>query len=269
MFLLLKPKVNHFINFVHKFEEITLDKNNENFIIEDNKILNNKLFAHGKDIIIILDFFHSDDNHGGDVSSAFLNYFKYFLKKDIDVHPILLSFNKNNMNIEHIDLIEYKEKTLKKYHNVLVKSYSFENYLKKIKDLNADSKIVLSLSIHKSTFKNNIILLSKKYDLKIAQAYLNNGIFDKNHSLTKNEFEKEYWPIILWFNFIMDKTNTLVTTNLKNKPLFWIKQISSNELNFNNNEERRKFNNIYKSTSFVTPILAYEYYLNKNSNLIK
>lgn len=73
---------------------------------------------------------------------------------------------------------------------------------------------------------------------------------------------------MFWFNFIMDRTNTIVVSTLDDKPFFWIKSISSDDLNISK-KEKKSINNVFDSASLLTPILAYEYYLNNGKNILE
>lgn len=254
-------RIPSFINDI-KLLEKTLEqeeRNNKEITDLDKTILNNELNANGKDIMIILDWFEKD-THGQDVSDSLLTYFEHYLQKEIDIKIINLSFNKDEDDIEHIDLINYQEKRFDRYIKVSNESYSLDTYLKKIRELNHDSKIVLSLSLHRSNFRNDIIKYSKLYDIKIAQGYFNNGFFYVETGYN-DEPIKYYFNVMFWFNFIMDTTNTIVVSTLDDKPFFWIKSISLDNLNIS----QKNILNM-RSVSLLTPSLGYEYYLNKNSN---
>ncbi len=270
-------------------------KVNKPFLPEDKAKIENFIDGKGKDIIIILDFFeeknsnneeiYSKYTHGAKVVERFIDYYKNELKKEkYDILPIFLSFDVNSGSHKDIKIKALLKN--KNYKDFIKKSYPLEEYIKIIREKNPNSKIVLSLSISKFGLNDKIIELSKKYDLKLAQAYVNYHDFDQILNL-------------IHFYYFIDKTNTLIVYNGRVKPLLYnVKKINPNniDMNLNNHIENLKnkdiefFNSIseerkenyiknefilnnrfskYYSTSFLTPILAYEYYLNPNSNLIK
>ena len=139
--------------------------------------------------------------------------------------------------------------------------YSLEKYIKFIREKNPNSKIVLSSSFYKPGYNEVAIELSKKYDLKLAQAYFNDYYINK-------------WMTLIQFYFLFDKTNTLIVHNGDLVPLLYnIKKVSYLDIDiyredvknrfFNTNEEISYRNLIlsmsYRATSYLTPILAYEY----------
>ena len=111
--------------------------------------------------------------------------------------------------------------------------------------------------------------MSKKYDLKLAQAYFNDYFINK-------------WMTLVQFYFLLDKTNTLIVHNGDLVPLLYnVKKVSYLDINIDREEVRNRLFKVgrevshiqlplrqfYNATSYLTPILAYEYYLNPDSNL--
>lgn len=255
------------------------------FSVKDQSIIEKHINAQGKDILIILDLFerkspYADVNriirvgsHGEIVANKFFNYYKFELKKDkLDILPILISFDLKKYTTNELR-IQVEKKSV--FLDLTTEGYSLENYIKLIRELNPNSKIVLSTSFFRLGFNEIAVSLSKKYDLKLAQAYLNShGISD--------------WFYYLQTHLFFDKTNALIVHNGEVTPLLYnVKKVSYldididredvknrllKEINYNNQEVDKNLalkTSKYNSTSILTPILAYEYYLNPDSNLIK
>lgn len=237
-----------------------LDKivvNNKEISIEDKENFDNELNANGKDIIVIVDMFERKGYHGEEVSDRLLIYFKHYLKKDLDIKIIKLSLNKELGNIENLNLIDYKEKRFYRYKSISNNSYSLETYLKKIKELNPNSKIAFSQSTFHYGYQDKLIELSNKYNFKIGLSYFNE--FNRY-----NIFLDIY--SILWFYLMLDKTtNTNVIALERFKPLFIKNYLTINNLK----KEYQTYSLKHYSTSFLTPIITYELYLNSNSNIIQ
>ncbi len=249
------------------------------FLPKDKEKIEKFIDAKNKDILIILDLFenkypnsektYSTDSHGYIVTKKFLNYLKYELKKEeLDFLPILLSFDlkKDSSNELRLQIMNKKGG----FEHLTKEGYSLEEYIKFIREKNPNSKIVLSLSFYKLGFNDLAIELSKKYDLKLAQAYFNDYYINKWHNLIQ-------------FYFFFDKTNTLIVHNGDLVPLLYnAKKVSYLDIDIDREDVKNRLlkevninkflalnTNKYNSTSILTPILAYEYYLNPNSNLIK
>lgn len=250
---------------------------NKPFNEEDKKVISKFIDAKGKDIIIILDEFEdkNDYPHGRSVNHHLNRYIKEKLNKEIDVLPILLSISEvEDEKLGHnFFLYQYKEE--KGYRKTTKLHYSLENYIGLIRELNPNSKIVLSLSTTVLLLNDKVVTLSKKYNLKVAQAYF-------------NSYAPNQWIWMIHYYLFMNKKDILIVTNSKLNTLsISNKRVSPNDVDLNKNGFREEFlkgnngvasegytrNRFYlnnwpfNSTSFLTPILAYEYYLNKNSNL--
>ena len=242
------------------YERLKLNNFDKVYNKDDETILNKELNSNGKDILVILDTFNYSDNHGNQVSYFFNNYIKEELNKELDFLPIYLNFNEQSPNITNIELLKNRFKNDDFYYKTILKhEYFLEVYLKKLRELNPNSKIVISLSFTKFGFNNEMIKLSKKYDIKIVQGYLN--LF---------KYYETWYDYFFWFfyyNIFLDTTNTIMVTNTKNQPYINIKKLTLNNLN------TKKLNRYYifelsDSNSLLTPVMAYEYYLNPNSNII-
>lgn len=253
-------------------------KVNKPFLLEDKAKIENFIDGKGKDIIIIVDLFenkseytgeiHSHKSHGDKVFNEFLDYIKLELKKEeLDVLPILLSFDLEKYSSNELRL-QVKKKT-RFFEHLTKEGYSLEEYIKFIREKNPNSKIVLSSSFYKPGYNEVAIELSKKYDLKLAQAYFNDYFINK-------------WMTLVQFYFLFDKTNTLIVHNGDLVPLLYnIKKVSYLDVDIDREEVRNRLFKVgrevshiqlplrqfYNATSYLTPILAYEYYLNPDSNL--
>ncbi len=253
-------------------------KVNKPFLLEDKEKIENFIDGKGKDIIIIVDLFenkseytgeiHSHKSHGDKVFNEFLDYIKLELKKEeLDVLPILLSFDLEKYSSNELRL-QVKKKT-RFFEHLTKEGYSLEEYIKFIREKNPNSKIVLSSSFYKPGYNEVAIELSKKYDLKLAQAYFNDYFINK-------------WMTLVQFYFLFDKTNTLIVHNGDLVPLLYnIKKVSYLDVDIDREEVRNRLFKVgrevshiqlplrqfYNATSYLTPILAYEYYLNPDSNL--
>lgn len=228
-----------------------------------------------KDIIVFLDFDYSNnkDAHGKIVLDSFFKYFHMVLNKEPDVQIITLTFKDSN-SINDIDIVEYDKISGSK--RILEESYPLENYISAIRELSPRSKILLSTSFIKSRNHNNLVNLSNIYDFKISKGFLNDNILSgKDENRDKIDFHAIYW-----FNFIMDRTNTiLVALNyFKPEDVFSntipksdIKTITLNNLKLYQElsvENKVKLINLFQSSSELTPILGYEYYINDKRNLV-
>ncbi len=250
-----------------------------NIVEEDKELISKVVDAKGKDIIIILDTFEKmDENdefpHGGSVNYYFNRYIKNELKKEMDVLPILLSSPKHTR--ADLELILYENKNVHDYNRVIKNVYSLETYIKFIKEKNPNSKIVLSMSFVRFFINDKIINLSKKYNFHIAQAYF-------------NSYESNQWLWMIHHYLFMNKKDVLIVSNGRLNPILSAgKNVNTNDIDFNSNGYRNEIlkifdgfefnedfiksrfylnNNPFYSTSYLTPILAYEYYLNPKSNL--
>ena len=268
-------------------------KVNKPFLPEDKAKIERFIDGKGKDIIIIVDLFenkseytgeiHSHKSHGDKVFNEFLDYIKLELKKEeLDVLPILLSFDLEKYSSNELRL-QVKKKT-RFFEHLTKEGYSLEEYIKFIREKNPNSKIVLSSSFYKPGYNEVAIELSKKYDLKLAQAYFNDYFINK-------------WMTLIQFYFLFNKTNTLIVHNGDLVPLLYnVKKVSYLDIDIykkhikeqlmkswgkdlyskytkeqieNKNYIHMKLRMylFYRATSYHTPVLAYEYYLNPDSNL--
>ena len=257
-----------------KYTDVPID-----IVEEDKELISKVVDAKGKDIIIILDTFEKmDENdefpHGGSVNYYFNRYIKNELKKEMDVLPILLSSPKHTR--ADLELILYENKDVHDYNKVIKNVYSLETYIKFIKEKNPNSKIVLSMSFVRFFINDKIINLSKKYNFHIAQAYF-------------NSYESNQWLWMIHHYLFMNKKDVLIVSNGRLNPILSAgKNVNTNDIDFNSNGYRNEIlkifdgfefnedfiksrfylnNNPFYSTSYLTPILAYEYYLNPKSNL--
>lgn len=257
-----------------KYTDVPID-----IVEEDKELISKVVDAKGKDIIIILDTFEKmDENdefpHGGSVNYYFNRYIKNELKKEMDVLPILLSSPKHTR--ADLELILYENKNVHDYNRVIKNVYSLETYIKFIKEKNPNSKIVLSMSFVRFFINDKIINLSKKYNFHIAQAYF-------------NSYKPDQWLWMIHHYLFMNKKDVLIVSNGRLNPILSAgKNINTNDIDFNSNGYRNEIlkifdgfefnedfiksrfylnNNPFYSTSYLTPILAYEYYLNPKSNL--
>ena len=257
-----------------KYTDVPID-----IVEEDKELISKVVDAKGKDIIIILDTFEKmDENdefpHGGSVNYYFNRYIKNELKKEMDVLPILLSSPKHTR--ADLELILYENKNVHDYNRVIKNVYSLETYIKFIKEKNPNSKIVLSMSFVRFFINDKVIDLSKKYNFHIAQAYF-------------NSYESNQWLWMIHHYLFMNKKDVLIVSNGRLNPILSAgKNVNTNDIDFNSNGYRNEIlkifdgfefnedfiksrfylnNNPFYSTSYLTPILAYEYYLNPKSNL--
>lgn len=259
-----------------KYTDVSID-----IVEEDKELISKVVDAKGKDIIIILDTFEKmDENdefpHGGSVNYYFNRYIKNELKKEMDVLPILLSSPKHTR--ADLELILYENKDVHDYNKVIKNVYSLETYIKFIKEKNPNSKIVLSMSFVRFFINDKVIDLSKKYNFHIAQAYF-------------NSYESNQWLWMIHHYLFMNKKDVLIVSNGKLNPILSAgKNVNTNDVDFYLNGYRKEYTSYYNrdiydvedgflrtrfylnndpfySTSFLTPILAYEYYLNPKSNL--
>ena len=268
-------------------------KVNKPFLPEDKAKIENFIDGKGKDILIIVDLFeekypnsnktYSSDTHGEKVSNRFLQYLKDELhQKEFDILPIFISFDLERYSTNELRIQTKNKKGL--FRHLTKEGYSLEEYIKFIREKNPNSKIVLSSSFYKPGYNEVAIELSKKYDLKLAQAYFNDYFINK-------------WMTLIQFYFLFDKTNTLIVHNGDLVPLLYnAKKVSyldidiykkhikeqlmkswGEDLYSKYTKEQIEDKNyihmklrmylFYRSTSYHTPILAYEYYLNPESNL--
>lgn len=257
-----------------KYTDVPID-----IVEEDKELISKVVDAKGKDIIIILDTFEKmDENdefpHGRSVNYYFNRYIKNELKKEMDVLPILLSSPKHTR--ADLELILYENKNIHDYNKVIKNVYNLETYIKFIKEKNPNSKIVLSMSFVRFFINDKIINLSKKYNFHIAQAYF-------------NSYESNQWLWMIHHYLFMNKKDVLIVSNGRLNPILSAgKNVNTNDIDFNSNGYRNEIlkifdgfefnedfiksrfylnNNPFYSTSYLTPILAYEYYLNPKSNL--
>ena len=232
--------------------------NNKEIIQEDKIVFNEHLNANGKDIIIILDFFNFNmyqGDHGNQVNLHLFDYLNNNLKKNDDIYVINLSFDETKNNIENINLLK-EDQSSYDFKQINKETYQLEKYISIIRELNPNSKIVLSLSLVKFFINDKIIELSKKYNYKIAQSYVNFSQGGYINRLNILDF--------IIKEFIYSSKNTMFVTLEGFGALWYNKQISLKDTSSKINKNR--LNNY--STSFLTPILAYEYYLNKETNII-
>lgn len=257
-----------------KYTDVPID-----IVEEDKELISKVVDAKGKDIIIILDTFEKmDENdefpHGGSVNYYFNRYIKNELKKEMDVLPILLSSPKHTR--ADLELILYENKDVHDYNKVIKNVYNLETYIKFIKEKNPNSKIVLSMSFVRFFINDKVIDLSKKYNFHIAQAYF-------------NSYESNQWLWMIHHYLFMNKKDILIVSNGRLNPILSAgKNVNTNDIDFNLNGYKKEIlknfdgfefnedfiksrfylnNDPFYSTSFLTPILAYEYYLNPKSNL--
>lgn len=257
-----------------KYTDVPID-----IVEEDKELISKVVDAKGKDIIIILDTFEKmNENdefpHGGSVNYYFNRYIKNELKKEMDVLPILLSSPKHTR--ADLELILYENKNVHDYNKVIKNVYSLETYIKFIKEKNPNSKIVLSMSFVRFFINDKVIDLSKKYNFHIAQAYF-------------NSYKPDQWLWMIHHYLFMNKKDVLIVSNGRLNPILSAgKNVNTNDIDFNLNGFRNEIlknfdgfefnedfiksrfylnNDPFYSTSFLTPILAYEYYLNPKSNL--
>lgn len=225
----------------------------------NNEKINKELFANEKNILIILDNFDKPNYHGINVSDKLYIYFKNYLKKEVDIKIINLSFNNNSGNLQNLKLINYNGEKIEKYKKVSNNEYSLETYLKQIKKINPNSKIVLSLSVFNYKIYQDIIKLSIKYNFNIGYAYFNNFIINNNYNPI-NICRSLY--LFIYFNIFLDtKTNIKIIAREDYKPLFK-NYLTINYLNKSIVDQYIK--NL--PTSYLTPILTYEYYFNNSIN---
>lgn len=257
----------------------------EDFLLNQENEINLKILKEqsNKDILIILDDFKNGkfNDHGTKISSSFIEYYFKYAKENNgkSIKTIFLSFineydnlYRNYDNVENdiremncFDLMEQKkyrinisdeyEKNNFYFKQITETCHSLESYLKMIRESNPNSKIVLSMSFSKLGQYLYLKELGKKYNIQYTQAYFNN--FDR-------------WSDIFMYFYHYIFTNQiepLYVTNTKHKPLFYDKQVSIKDLNLKL-EEKYYDENDY-STSYLTPILAYEYFLNDGKNILK
>lgn len=225
----------------------------------NNEKINKELFANEKNILIILDNFDKPNYNGINVSDKLYIYFKNYLKKEVDIKIINLSFNNNSGNLQNLKLINYNGEKIEKYKKVSNNEYSLETYLKQIKKINPNSKIVLSLSVFNYKIYQDIIKLSIKYNFNIGYAYFNNFIINNNYNPI-NICRSLY--LFIYFNIFLDtKTNIKIIAREDYKPLFK-NYLTINYLNKSIVDQYIK--NL--PTSYLTPILTYEYYFNNSIN---
>lgn len=287
------------------FEYMILDNKDkiyENYPLDKEIDITKKLKKSDDDILIIFDdfnsyhenkfYFHEIYTHGERVSKKFLEYYFKYVKENNgkSIQLILLSqiyqnsqsqiknydYNNDGKKYKEIEYMlremncvkliepkkyeinipnEYSEENIGFKKNITETCHSLDNYLKMIRELNPNSKIVLSMSFFKEKQYLYLKELGKKYNIQYAQAYFNN-------------FDKILSKFFYLYNYLFtSQIEPLYVTNTKHKPLLYDKQVSIKDLNLKL-EEKYYDENDY-SNSYLTPILAYEYYLNDSKNILK